>query len=117
MTGNVALLAGSSGSGKTATIFALAAELGFKVLEVNASSNRTGKQILSMLSEATQSQQVRRGEEKKKLPFFSQKKQEETNANSKKMKTALILLEDIDLVLEDFDEGFYSAVNTLSHPA
>ena len=67
-----------------------------------------------MLSEATQSQQVRRGEEKKLLSFFSQKKQEDTdtNANSKKMKTALILLEDVDLVLED--EGFYSAVNTLS---
>ena len=70
--------------------------------------------MLSMLSEATQSQQVRRGEEKKLLSFFSQKKQEDTdtNANSKKMKTALILLEDVDLVLED--EGFYSAVNTLS---
>ena len=69
--------------------------------------------MLSMLSEATQSQQVRRGEEKM-LSFFSQKKKEDTDtsANSKKMKTALILLEDIDLVLED--EGFYSAVNTLS---
>ena len=64
--------------------------------------------MLSMLSEATQSQQVRRGEQKK-----LSKKQEDTdtNANSKKMKTALILLEDIDLVLDD--EGFYSAVNNL----
>ena len=44
-TGNVALVTGSSGSGKTAAVFALAAELGFKVLEANASSNRTGKQV------------------------------------------------------------------------
>ena len=41
----MALLVGPSGSGKTAMVFALAAELGFKVLEVNASSNRTGKQV------------------------------------------------------------------------
>ena len=66
-----------------------------------------------MLSEATQSQQVR-GEEEKKKFFFSQKKLQQTNSSSKKMKKALILLEDIDLVFDDFDEGFYSAVNTLS---
>ena len=30
------------------------------------------------------------------------------------MKTALILLEDVDVVFDDLDEGFYSAVNTLS---
>ena len=47
VTGNVALLVGPSGSGKTAMVFALAAELGFKVLEVNASSNRTGKQVMT----------------------------------------------------------------------
>ena len=42
---NTALLEGASGSGKTATVFALAAEMGFNVLEVNASSNRTGRQV------------------------------------------------------------------------
>ena len=66
-----------------------------------------------MLSEATKSQQVRRQEENKRS-FFSKKAPEETNAGSKKMKMALILLEDIDLIHEDLDEGFYSAVNTLS---
>ena len=43
--GNTALLVGPTGCGKTATVFALAAELGFNVLEVNASRNRTGKQV------------------------------------------------------------------------
>ena len=43
--GNTALIVGPAGCGKTATVFALAAELGFNVLEVNASSNRTGKQV------------------------------------------------------------------------
>ena len=43
--GNTALLVGPTGCGKTATVFALATELGFNVLEVNASRNRTGKQV------------------------------------------------------------------------
>ena len=43
--GNTALIEGPPGSGKTAAVFALAAEMGFNVLEVNASSNRTGKQV------------------------------------------------------------------------
>ena len=41
-------------------------------------------------------------------------KKPEGETSGKKMKTALILLEDIDVVFEDLDEGFYSAVNTLS---
>ena len=42
---NTAIIEGASGAGKTATVFALAAEMGFNVLEVNASSYRTGKQV------------------------------------------------------------------------
>ena len=47
-------------------MFALAAELGFNVLEVNASSGRNGKALLAKLHEATQSQQVRRDQVKSK---------------------------------------------------
>ena len=52
---NCVLLTGPSGSGKTAAIYALAQELGYNVLEVNASSKRNGKSVLSHLHEATQS--------------------------------------------------------------
>merc|ERR1719318_1734881 len=83
--------------------------MGFHVLEVNASSCRTGRQVLAMLVEATQSQQVRRETEKAQSMFSKQEKN-----NSKKMKTALVLFEDIDLVFGDLDDGFYGAVNTLS---
>ncbi|XP_069124963.1 ATPase family AAA domain-containing protein 5-like [Argopecten irradians] len=58
---NTAMLYGPSGIGKTATVYGLAHELGFKVFEVNASSTRNGKRILSQLQEATQSHQVSRG--------------------------------------------------------
>ena len=52
--GNTALIVGPTGCGKTASVFALAAELGFNVLEVNASRNRTGKQVRSQLGEKLQ---------------------------------------------------------------
>ncbi|XP_022093613.1 ATPase family AAA domain-containing protein 5-like isoform X2 [Acanthaster planci] len=52
---NAMLIIGPCGCGKTAAVYACAKELGFKVFEVNASSKRTGKQILADLGEATQS--------------------------------------------------------------
>ncbi|XP_021363391.1 ATPase family AAA domain-containing protein 5-like isoform X2 [Mizuhopecten yessoensis] len=58
---NTAMLCGPSGIGKTASVYGLAHELGFKVFEVNASSTRNGKRILAQLQEATQSHQVSRG--------------------------------------------------------
>ncbi|KAH3864432.1 hypothetical protein DPMN_027450 [Dreissena polymorpha] len=55
---NTMLMSGPHGCGKTSSVYALALEQGFKVHEVNASSCRSGKQILSQLQEATQSHQV-----------------------------------------------------------
>uniref|UniRef100_UPI0037E7891F ATPase family AAA domain-containing protein 5 n=1 Tax=Semicossyphus pulcher TaxID=241346 RepID=UPI0037E7891F len=55
---NTILITGPTGVGKTAAVYACAQELGFKVFEVNASSQRSGRLILSQLKEATQSHQV-----------------------------------------------------------
>ncbi|XP_064637850.1 ATPase family AAA domain-containing protein 5-like [Lineus longissimus] len=55
---NTMLLTGPHGIGKTATVYALAHELGYKVFEVNSSSRRNGKQVMSQLLEATQSHHV-----------------------------------------------------------
>ncbi|XP_051988543.1 ATPase family AAA domain-containing protein 5 [Xyrauchen texanus] len=55
---NTLLIMGPTGVGKTAAVYACAQELGFKVFEVNSSSQRSGRQILSQLKEATQSHQV-----------------------------------------------------------
>jgi len=44
---NGLIVFGDSGSGKTATIRAVASELGFSILEVNAGQNRTGRDIKS----------------------------------------------------------------------
>ncbi|CAH2277691.1 ATPase family AAA domain-containing 5 [Pelobates cultripes] len=55
---NTMLICGPPGVGKTAAVYACAQELGFKVFEVNASCQRSGRQILTQLKEATQSHQV-----------------------------------------------------------
>ncbi|XP_022829804.1 ATPase family AAA domain-containing protein 5 [Spodoptera litura] len=60
-TNNLLILAGPTGCGKTASIYAVAADLAMKVIEVNASSRRTGKIMLQDLQEATQSHKVNRG--------------------------------------------------------
>ncbi|XP_075978895.1 enhanced level of genomic instability 1 [Anticarsia gemmatalis] len=58
---NLLILTGPTGSGKTSSVYAVAAELAMKVIEVNASSKRTGKIMLQDLQEATQSHKVNRG--------------------------------------------------------
>ncbi|XP_062886732.1 ATPase family AAA domain-containing protein 5 isoform X1 [Mobula hypostoma] len=69
---NTVLITGPPGVGKTAAVYACAQELGFKVFEVNASSQRSGRQILSQLKEATQSHQVdKQGNNALKPAFFS----------------------------------------------
>ncbi|CAH0761154.1 unnamed protein product [Diatraea saccharalis] len=60
-TNNLLILNGPVGSGKTSIVYAVATELAIKVLEVNASSKRTGKIMLQDLQEATQSHKVNRG--------------------------------------------------------
>ncbi|XP_017533107.3 ATPase family AAA domain-containing protein 5 isoform X1 [Manis javanica] len=69
---NTVLITGPTGVGKTAAVYACAQELGFKIFEVNASSQRSGRQILSQLKEATQSHQVdKQGVNSQKPCFFS----------------------------------------------
>lgn len=58
---NLLILSGPVGSGKTSSVYAVANELSIKVIEVNASSKRTGKIMLQDLQEATQSHKVNRG--------------------------------------------------------
>ncbi|XP_041960615.1 ATPase family AAA domain-containing protein 5b isoform X2 [Alosa sapidissima] len=56
--GSALIISGPHGIGKTAAVYACAQELGFKVFEVNASSQRSGRLLLAQLKEATQSHQV-----------------------------------------------------------
>ena len=51
---NTALFVGANGLGKTATLYALAHEMGFKVQEVNATAPCNGRQVLASLWERPQ---------------------------------------------------------------
>lgn len=103
----VAVLIGPHGSGKTASVYAVAEEFGYTVLELNASSKRTGKKLLKELEEATKSHQIKKRERVTSL------------CNSDKIipkkisKNSLILVEDVDIIFEE-DEGFISAICQLA---
>lgn len=124
----VAVLHGPSGSGKTSSVFALARDLGYKVLEVNASEKRNGKLVLSKLSEATQSHQVQQSttseqgfaalfgnsvNTSKNRKQKSKGLQRSDSEDEKTKKMSLILFEDVDVVFEEEDDGFLSAVSNL----
>ncbi|EQC32097.1 hypothetical protein SDRG_10293 [Saprolegnia diclina VS20] len=52
------VLQGEAGAGKTCSVYACAAELGYQVLEINAGQLRSGKTLLELAGEATQSSRV-----------------------------------------------------------
>lgn len=136
---NTVVLLGPVSSGKTNAVFALANEMNFNVLEINAGMKRTGKRLLQELHEATQSHQIRKdangsGSSQKSLLKMSlnglKTKLKRQNSisnqidlqnsdsnNSDLQQTArkcLILIEDADVIFEQTDAGFTDAIYTLA---
>lgn len=110
------ILLGPTGNGKTNSVYALAQEMNFNVLEINAGSKRTGKKMLLELQEATQSHQVKGGSDSRLFrgSQTAQSSEESSSGNSSQsaQKLSLILIEDSDIVFEQ-DNGFVDAMYQL----
>ncbi|XP_073843437.1 enhanced level of genomic instability 1 [Musca autumnalis] len=135
---NTVVLLGPVSSGKTNAVFALANDMNFNVLEINAGMKRTGKKLIQELQEATQSHQIRKdaagsgSSQKKNLLKKSlnglkthMMRQNSNNidstgsdsSNSELSQTTrkcLILIEDADIVFDQTDAGFTDAIYTLA---
>ncbi|KDO28801.1 hypothetical protein SPRG_22173 [Saprolegnia parasitica CBS 223.65] len=123
------VLQGEAGAGKTCSVYACAAELGYQVLEINAGQLRSGKTLLELAGEATQSSRVLasttsassasaanpRGERAEKQEKSQEEKREKEDFTASKT-LSLVLLEDVD-VLFDADKGFLSALSQMARQA
>ncbi|CAI5710728.1 unnamed protein product [Peronospora effusa] len=114
------ILEGESGSGKSAAVYACAEELGYEIIEINAAQNRSGKSVVELAGEATQSTRVlhvgtkedkrkKQHKKKRRRHVESRKSFEQPAASS----LSLVMFEDVDLVFDD-DKGFLNAVCSIA---
>lgn len=110
---NFVVLSGANGCGKTSSVYALANELNYQVIEINAGARRSGKKMLDNLLEATQSHRVK----DKSGKLFTTSEEAESGSHEAKCDGApgaksIILIEDAELVFES-DDGFVAAIQQL----
>ncbi|KTW27993.1 hypothetical protein T552_01858 [Pneumocystis carinii B80] len=101
------LLTGPHGSYKSASVYAIAKELGFEIFEINSGSRRSGKDILDLVGEMSQSHLV----DGEKVSNFN-KSCFKTKLDMSFRKQSLILIEEVDILYEE-DRNFWDTVMNL----
>lgn len=104
------VLHGSSSVGKTSAVYAIAHELNYNVIEINASSKRNGAKVLHALSEATQSHKVATKGAAEKSLSLSRKIVRRMEREEQRM--SIIFIEDVDVIFAE-DTGFLAALTQL----
>lgn len=129
---NLLLVSGDSGVSKTDSVYACAQELGFQVIEVNASEKRNALKIQNLVGEAVKSQNLISGKVSRKnhstsgiQTLYSKKNKKAThltiddvgekkkNSNeSSRRQLTLILFDELETIGDD-EKGFASAVQSI----
>ena len=121
---NSIVLSGPIGVGKTSLIHSLASELGFDVIEVSASDDRSGATIMKKFKESGESRNIgvdwSTNSKTDKLAKKRSKKRRKADcaaidqSDVSKHRAPLILFDEADLLIDsDADKGFLAAVTKL----
>ncbi|KAK4046373.1 hypothetical protein OIV83_006096 [Microbotryomycetes sp. JL201] len=106
---NVLLLSGPVGSGKTSAIHAVAEELGWNVLEMNAGGRRSGKDVERLVGNLGQNHTVTALNASLSTTQGIAAVFGPGQANAHASDRTLILLEEVDILFRD-DKDFWSGV-------
>jgi len=139
---NAIMIVGPNGCGKTASVYAVAKQLGFEVFEIHAGMRRSQKDIFDKVGDMAQNHMVQGGQQASRdssvvnetdaassqaepaqpsvaalLTGSGKKKALQsfravTPQSNKEQKQSLILFEEVDHIFED-DRGFWTGVQSL----
>ncbi|ODV62488.1 Elg1p ASCRUDRAFT_69285 [Ascoidea rubescens DSM 1968] len=118
------ILSGESGSGKTASLYAIMNELCGYVHEINTNQSRSKKDMINLLKELSTTHSIHNKNQKNtkntkntKNNFFGINVNSDNNIvdNNDKIEknhfqNGIILFENVDILFQDFDKGFWSSL-------